>query len=242
MDAKAYRTQRGLKPWFGGTLRILGIAVGALLLLVLAFLLSAWIGSSIPRNAGWTEPEAGIPVMIETNGLHTGIVMPVVSPLKDWRETFPTAGRPREDGWMPTHIAVGWGEKEVFLNTPTWTDLDPAVAANVVFGGGEGLLRVAHYVRPQASEDFRWITLRPEEYTRLVEQVEAALPPVPLATPRKSYTSYQQHAVHFDATGRYTLTNTCNQWVSDTLAEAGIKIGTWTPLAGGVMKWIPEGE
>ena len=25
----------------------------------------------------------------------------------------------------------------------------------------------------------------------------------------------------------------------DTLAEAGIRTGRWTPLAGGVMRWIP---
>lgn len=242
MDAKAYQPQRGLKPWFSRSLRALGMALGGLAVLVATFLLSAWIGSSIPRNGDWQEPETGIRIMIETNGLHTGIVMPVVSEVKDWRSTFPSASMPRYDGWMPTHIAVGWGEKDIFLNTPTWADLDPGVATNILFGGGEGLLRVSHYVEPRAGEDFRWITLRSEEYARLVAQVEDALPPLPEGQARKLYTSYERNAVHFDATGRYTLTNTCNQWVSDTLAYAGIRIGRWTPLSGGVMKWIPKAD
>lgn len=242
MDAQAYRSLRDLKPWFSFALKLVGTALTALALLVVVFLFSAWIGSSIPRNGEWQEPETGIPVMIGTNGLHTEIVLPVVSEGKDWRETFPTSGQPRDDGWMPTHIAFGWGEKEVFLNTPEWTDLDPSVVAGVVFGGGDGLLRIVHYVSPQANEDFRWITLRPEEYARLVAEIEATLPPVPAGTERSIYTSYQRHAVHFDSTGRYTITNTCNQWVSDTLAKAGIRIGTWTPLSGGVMKWIPKDE
>ena len=26
----------------------------------------------------------------------------------------------------------------------------------------------------------------------------------------------------------------------ETLAQAGVKMGRWTPFAGGVMKWIPK--
>ena len=212
-----------------------------LLTLVSAFLLVAWIGSSIPRNTSWKEPATGIPIMVESNGLHTELVLPIVTPIKDWRTTFPSAGEPRiEDGWLPTHIAVGWGEKEVFLNTPTWADLKVSTALRIATRGGDGLVRVAHYVNPQPSLDHRWITLRPDEYARLTERVEAMLPPLPPNVQRRSYTGFDPTARNYDATGRYTLTNTCNQWTSDTLAYAGVRIGAWTPFAGGVMKWIPQ--
>ena len=160
-------------------LRWAGLAIALPFALVLLFLFAAWIGSSIPRNAGWTQPDDGIRIMIETNGVHSGIVMPVVSSEKDWRETFPSARLPRaQDGWTPTHIAVGWGEKEVFLNTPTWGDLRAKTVLRILFRGGDGLLRVAHYVNPGASEYHREVWLRPEEYRRLVAQIEAALPPI----------------------------------------------------------------
>jgi uncharacterized protein (TIGR02117 family) len=215
-------------------------AACAPLLLLAAFLLAAWIGSSLPRNTDWSEPADGITIMVETNGIHTGIVMPVSSRVKDWRETFPTAGLPRADGQYPTHIAIGWGEKEVFLKTPTWNDLSISTALRIVFRGGDGLLRVAHYVRPAPSPYHRPIRLSEAEYARLVARIEEALPPAPAGTARSVYTSYEPNAVHYDATGHYTLGNTCNQWVGDTLAFAGIEMGRWTPLAGGVMKWIPE--
>lgn len=108
--------------------------------------------------------------------------------------------------------------------------------------GGEGLMRVGHYVNPQPSEYYRRLTLRPTEYRRLVEQIEATLPPPPESGSRKSYKSFEPGALHYDASGRYTLTNTCNQWVGDTLAKAGVRIGQWTPLAGGVMKWFDNPE
>lgn len=221
------------RVWLGGLLL-------APLLVLALFLIAAWIGSSLPRNPERSEPTDGITIMVETNGVHTGIVMPVTTRMKDWRETFPTAGLPREDGQLPTHIAVGWGEKEVFLNTPTWSDLSPSTALRIVVSGGSGLLRVAHYVRPAPSPNHRPIRLREEEYARLVARIEQALPPEPRGAVRTVYTSYEPNAVHYDATGRYTLGNTCNQWVGDTLAFAGITMGRWTPLAGGVMKWIRE--
>ena len=57
--------------------RAFGWLIALLALVVAAYFLAAWIGSSIPRNSGWTEAETGIPVMVEDNGYHTSIVMPV---------------------------------------------------------------------------------------------------------------------------------------------------------------------
>ena len=53
------------------------IATG-LLTLIAAFLLSIWIGSSLPRNNDWREPASGVDIMVETNGVHTALVLPLV--------------------------------------------------------------------------------------------------------------------------------------------------------------------
>ena len=53
--------------------RAFGWLIALLALVVASYFLAAWIGSSIPRNAGWTEAESGIPIMVEDNGYHTGI-------------------------------------------------------------------------------------------------------------------------------------------------------------------------
>ena len=213
--------------------------VAAPFVIAIAFLLAAWIGSSIPRNADREPPAKGVEIMVETNGIHTGIVMPVVTQVKDWRETFPSAGQRRADGRMPTHVAIGWGEKEVFLNTPTWGDLRIGTVLRILFSGGDGLMRVAHYHYPQPTKDHRPVLLTQSEYARLVEKVEMALPAIEEGEVRKNYDSFEPGARNYDAAGRYTAANTCNQWVGDTLAYAGIEMGMWTPLAGGVMKWIP---
>jgi uncharacterized protein (TIGR02117 family) len=217
--------------------KALGAIVGAVVLAVVLFALAGWIGSSIPRNPDWREPASGIEVLVGSNGVHTELVMPLVTPEKDWRRDFPAADLPVPDRGF-THVAVSWGEKEVFLNTPTWWDLSPVTVLRIAGIGGDGLLHVSHYVRPAPSDDFRPITLTPGQYRRLVAAVERSLP----RGERVRYAGYGPEDVFYDAPGHYTASNTCNQWTSDMLAAAGVKTGWWTPFAGGVMKWVPSPE
>ena len=209
---------------------------GGLLTLVAAVLLAAWIGSSLPRNRDWREPDSGVEIMIETNGVHTAIVVPLVSPQKDWRADFPVSDIAAPDRPY-THLAISWGEREVFLNTPTWSDLSPMTVLRIVVVGGDGLLHAAHYVRPATSEHLRPLRISEANYTALVQQIEKSLP---ARKGRKSHPGYSDYDVFYDAPYRYTAINTCNQWTSNTLAAAGIRTGRWTPFSGGVMKWVPK--
>lgn len=212
-----------------------------LALIVAGYPLAAWIGSSVPQNAGWREPAEGVEIMVSTNGTHTGIVMPVVTPIKDWRETFPSTAKPTAAGRMPTHIDIGYGEREVFMEVPTWSDLSPAIALRIATLGGDALIRVSHYVHPAPRENYRPLTLTDKQYARLVASIETHLPRSHPAH-RKTLRGTFPDDAYYEATGRYTLGNTCNTWVGARLADAGVPMGLWTPLAGGVMKWVPVPE
>lgn len=215
--------------------RIAAGVAGAVAIAILTFLLTAWIGSSLPRNPGWTEPAEGIEIMIGDIGVHTELVLPLVTAEKDWRSTFPSADVAASDAPY-THVAVSWGEREVFLNTPTWSDLTLPTAIGALTGG-DALIHAAHYIRPAPGPHNRPLRLTRGQYARLVERIEAALPPRHRAA---RYRGYAEYDVFYDARGRYNWRNTCNQWTSDALADAGVRTGLWTPLAGGVMKWVPE--
>jgi len=224
-----------MTDWLRRALRALLAVLAGVLIALSVYALAGWVGSSIPRNAGWAEPATGVEIMVETNGVHTALVLPLVTPQKDWRQDYPAtdvrwAGRPY------THVSISWGEREVFLNTPTWWDLSPVTVLRILGAGGEGLLHVAHYVRPAPSESARPLTLSPSQYARLVAAIERSTPP----HPRTAHPGYGPQDVFYDAPGRYTAANTCNQWTSNMLAEAGVATGWWTPFAGGVMKWVPR--
>lgn len=219
------------------TLKFAGWALVGLALALGLFALAGWIGSSIPRNAEWREPADGIEIMVETNGVHTALVLPLVTPQKDWRSDFPASDLAAPDAPY-THVSVSWGQREVFLETPTWWDLRPRTAWNAAMGSA-ALLHVAQYVRPAAAGDIRPLRLRPHEYARLVAAIERqVLPP----EQRHTYPGYSVQDVFYDTGGSYHAGNTCNQWTSDMLARAGVKTGLWTFFAGGVMKWVPGVE
>lgn len=206
-----------------------------LALVIGVYFLAGWIGSSLPRNAGWQEPAQGIEILVETNGVHTAIIMPLVTQQKDWRADFPAADVAAPDRPY-THVAVSWGEREVFLNTPTWADLSPLTVLRIVTVGGEGVLHIAHYVRPAPNAAARPLRLSEADYARLVRRIEQEIPP---RAARRKYRGYGADDVFYDGLGRYTPIRDCNEWTSDMLAAAGVRTGRWTPFAGGVMRWVP---
>lgn len=211
----------------------------ALVTVAALFFLAAWIGSSIGRNGDWTEPVAAdertVEILVGSNGIHTEIAMPLVTREKDWRTTFPVTDI-RANTRPYTHVAVSWGEREFFLETPEWSDLSVSTVAGAMTGG-EAVLHVAHYVRPAPSDDYRVLRLSADEYRALTEAVESQLVS---AEARETIPGYSWHDVFYSAHGTYHIGNTCNQWTSDQLAAAGVNVGIWTPLPGGVMKWVPD--
>jgi len=221
---------------------LIAAAAAVVALPVAGFPLAAWIGSSIPVNSGWAPPAHGVTIMVETNGVHTGIVVPVATAQKDWRETFPSAAVPRPDGRLPTHLAIGWGEREIFLNVATWDDLDAGTALRIAVLGGDAVVRVGHYVRPAPSESHRPITINEAQYARLVALIEDAMPAPAPGGPREILRGSYSSDAYYTANGHYTLAYSCNSWVGEVLAEAGVKMGWWTPFAGGVTKWIEPPE
>lgn len=211
----------------------------ALLAAILGFALTGWIGSAIPRNGDWQEADPALPstvaILVGTNGIHTEIAMPLVTTEKDWRSVFPV--RDIADRSRPyTHVAVSWGERKFFLETPSWSDVNPITVLRAMTGG-EGVLHIAHYVRPAPSETYRIVHLRSKEYRALARAIETQLAP---AATRETLPGYGDWDVFYTAQGTYHIGNTCNQWTSDQLAAAGLSTGIFTPFSGGVMKWVPE--
>lgn len=204
---------------------------------------TAWIGSSIPSGRGLSPPGEGVQVLIASNGVHTAIVMPIVTPgqneaEQDWRRLFPNTDA--ADPTQPyTDIALSWGERTVFLETATWADLKASTVAHIVFGGlvggGDSVIHAERFVRPAPDDDFRPLLLSHAQYRALSTAIARD---VDLNGRRDR--GYGSNDTFYTSRERYTAFKTCNSWVGDKLRGVGVPMGAWTPLAGGVMKWIPR--
>ena len=179
----------------------------------LAYLAASAVLGRVAVNADWQPPPSGITIYVQTNGVHTGVVLP--------------AGRGR---WR----AYGWGDRQFYLDTPTWHDVRPTTAAAALAGSGRTLVHVDRLGDFLADENWRPLTLRPGEYRRLVRFVRATLAPGGSAIP-----GYGPDDSFYPGTGRYSVFRTCNVWTGEALRTAGVRMGLWTPFASDVMRWIP---
>ena len=207
-----------------------------LLAIPLLYFAAGLIGGTIPTNDDWHEADEGVTIYVETNGVHTGIVVPVVAEGIDWRSIVPASdlADPRYAG---THLSFGWGERRFYLNTPTWADLDLKTAFRATIGSDTTLLHVDHVYLPEPGPDRYALRISPAEYRRLAAVIRStfALTPEGRSMP---ISGYGPADIFYEAHGRYDAFRTCNWWVGKALGEAGIRIGAWTPFAPSVMMWF----
>jgi uncharacterized protein (TIGR02117 family) len=215
-------------------LKGLAAVAAGLLALPLLYGLAALVGFLIPVNAGWKEAERGVTIFIETNGVHTWVMVPVLTADMDWR---PLA-RPehiRDPRYAGTHISIGFGNRDFYLNTPTWGDLSPKTAAAALVGGGPSLMHVYHIWNPEPDEHRRPITLTREEYRRLTRYLLDSFDYrggkwMPLLG-----RGYGPSDIFYDSRRPYNFTRTCNEWTGEALRAAGVRTGAWTPLSQSIM-------
>jgi len=172
-------------------------------------------------------------VWVETNGIHTGIVVPKVAAGIDWRPLLAPRDLADPRYARQPYAAIGWGERAFYLETPTWSDVRPTTVLRAAFGTDRTLMHVEHLPRPQEGTDVRRIVLRLEEYRRLAASLRASFAERPAALP-----GYGRYDVFYEARGRYSAVATCNAWTGDALRHAGVRVGAWTPFPWSVMRWF----
>ena len=209
-------------------MRIVGRLVGALVLLVVAYLAAAALGAGLAVNGGREPPAEGVRIYVADNGVHTDLILPAAA-FRDFARPEHLAD-PRY-GAEP-YLAFGWGDRDFYLHTATWGDVNPWRVAKAMVGAGSTVLHVAHIPEPRAGGSVKTLLLRPEEYRRLVEHVRATVAAGPVVR------GYCGRDAFYTAKGGYSAIRTCNEWTGRALRRAGVRMGIWTPLPWGVMLWL----
>ncbi len=210
-----------------------GQVAAALVLAVVLYVVAGLIGGLLPANPAWRAPAEGVTIYVESNGIHTDLVMPKVAAGVDWRDL----ARPRDlrDPRYARydHVAIGWGDKAFFLQTQHWSDVRPGTAIAAASGSEATLLHIEHLPPPRRAADVRRLTLRPDEYRRLAAFIRASVAPG-----GRHYPGYDRNDAFLDARGRYSAVRTCNSWTGEALRAAGVRVGRWTPFPWTVLRWF----
>jgi uncharacterized protein (TIGR02117 family) len=200
------------------------------------YLAAAAILGHIPANDDWREPDTGITIYVQTNGVHTGIVMPVAARGIDWRSRVRSSdlADPRGAGqWL----AFGWGDRGFYIDTPTWRQARLSTIITALTGSGATVLHVDHLDPFAPDVNWRPLRLRPDEYRRLASFIAATF-----ADGHRATAGYTPRDVFYPATGHYSALRTCNAWTGEALRYAGVRMGRWTPFESDIMRWVPVPE
>lgn len=214
-------------------LRRLAVACAWVGLVLYAYAAAGLIGGAIPANRDWREPEQGVRIYVESNGIHVGIVVPKVAAGVDWRPLIPAKDLRDPRYARFDHVSFGWGEAKFYLETPTWSALKPATVAAAAIGSAHTLLHVDHMPAPKVGRDVRSLVLTPEQYRRLARYIRASMAERPAVHP-----GYWLNDAFYTGTGRYSAVRTCNAWAGDALRYAGVRVGAWTPFPATVLWWF----
>jgi uncharacterized protein (TIGR02117 family) len=205
------------------------------------YFLAALVGGLVPVNAGWRQVKEGVTIFVRTNGVHTWILVPASTAGIDWRPLAPRS-HIKDPRYAGDYLAIGYGNREFYLNTPTWGDLSPRTAVAAAFGQGPSLIHVEHERRPTADPYQRPLVLSAIEYRRLAEHMRRSfeLDPQGRSKPLLGR-GYGPADIFYEARGPYNAYRTCNEWTGEVLRRAGVKTGLWTPLSESIM-WRLGGE
>lgn len=201
---------------------LLGLVLVMSLYLAVACSLMFW-----PIHAKPSTEAPTVQAWVLSNGVHTDLVFPIRSASVDWQQLFPLA----DFKAVPPDaefIAIGWGDREFYLNTPTWADLTASRAVGALLGGNRALIHVSYLQRGQLGNGAYKLQLSQAQYLQLVNYVRAALPSgraIPVAGAH-----YGDNDAFYDAEGGYNLFETCNTWTGRGLRRAGVTVSHWTPF------------
>ncbi len=210
--------------------------IGWPFLVIGLYMIAALVGSHIPANSEWRQPSEGIGIFVETNGVHVSLILPMAAAGEDLSDLIrPDQLLNRE--LYGTHAMIGWGHGAVYRNAETWGDVKSGDVGSAIFGSNDTMLHVYHLVEPRPLPHRKMLRVSTAQYRLIVEQVRKAFQ---LNRQRHSvaYPAYGPGNLFYDSVGHYDAFNTCNTWTGDLLRKAGIRIGVWTPLPGGVMRWF----
>lgn len=199
------------------------------------YLFFAWLMPYIKVNTSFKNATDGIEIFVQSNGVHTDIIMPIETSEITWNELLPYSDFVNVNSDY-NYVAIGWGDKGFFLDTPTWDDLTFSTAFKAAFGLGRSAMHVTYkYKTPRLTDDCKKIMITKEQYQKLIKTILESFElknEKPIWINHKGYT---QQDCFYEAKGTYSMFKTCNVWTGNTLKSAEIKIGLWTPFESGIV-------
>ena len=227
-NIKKIRKKSGILNW-----RIIILIPLLIFLIVVLYGFMTLLGAIIPVNQNRTVPSEGKLIYLVNNGYHIALVLP-----RDSCTYGDIFNVPLGISGKGGFFYFGWGDRQFYLGTPTVRNIDWLMAAKALFTPSSAALEVLYIcsVLPdQTGVSSLFVT--EDELVALYGYVEKNIM-VSDGLPKQILSDEIDPAfygsIFFEASGSYSLFNTCNNWTSRGLKESGLRTHLWTPFTWGV--------
>lgn len=181
-------------------------------------------------------PAQKIEIYILTNGVHTDIVLPVKNEYFNWSKQVKFTDTKAKDS-TAQFMAIGWGDKGFYLETPTWADLKASTALKAATGLSSSALHVTFYKNMKEGVDCKKITIDSNEYKKLIVFINDSFQlNNDNVTKINTEAVYGENDAFYEANGSYSMFYTCNSWANQALKEANQKAALWTITDSGIFR------
>lgn len=216
-------------------LKFLGLFILGLIVLLGGYIL-AGLGLGRMGVAAEQTSQADVSIYLLTNGVHTDLVLPVKTPQIDWSQHLKYENtKSKQTGY--SYVAIGWGDKGFYLDTPTWAELKFSTAFRAATGLSTAAIHATYYRTMTEGEDCVKVNISNSQYKKLIDYIQKDF----IKKENGDLTLIETDAVYgdsdafYDATGSYSLFHTCNSWTNNALKAAGMKASLWTPFDKGIF-------
>ena len=214
--------------WFK---RIALFVVGFLLLYVAASYALSYVPVGADAGAGKMGKKR---MYVSSNGVHLDMIFPTELVPQNLLKQLPY----RSDTKL---LAIGWGDKGFYLDTPTWAELKFSTAVKAMFLPSPTAMHVTEH--RVVSRKWSYIDLTDQQLTDLWAYIQASFKQDKQGgideLEGEGYTELDRF---YEANGNYSCFKTCNTWVNTALKRIGVRTAIWTPLDKGVIRYLPTVE
>lgn len=191
-------------------------------------------GMIIP--SGSSSENGEFTLYVRSNGVHTDLCLPTNTAHFDWTTFIPLDHF--EDITQTEYIAIGWGDKGFFLDTPTWAELKVSTAVNAAFLPSPTAMHVEYMNEPRESEKVKSVKVSSTHYKRIIRFIKRSFKQSSNCVSLIPNRGYWERDNFYDAYGNYHLFNTCNVWVNDALKSAQLRTSLLSILPEGNLRHL----
>ncbi len=175
--------------------------------------------------------------------MHTNLILPVQNQVFNWNQFLPLDSIGRDAQQSYRYLKFGWGDRDFYMNTPSWSQVKISSALRSLFmPGNPAALYVEGYseLPKEQNVELRCIGVNPTDYLQLINFIKASFQLGAQGHPIRIQDSSSATSGFYEATGHYSILRTCNTWAADGLDAATIQTPVWSGLAPAVMRQLPN--